>query len=385
MAFFSNHAVNRINAHSAVQAIASSGAGVFFVVLLLRHGLSISNALMTVAGVMVLRYVMRPLVLPVAKRFGLKPLLMAGVLALAAQYPLLALVRGVDATLALLMAVAALGDVLYWSSYNAYFAAVGDVENRGRQLGVREALNAAAGVLAPLASASALLIMGPAPIFMGAGLIQAAAVLPLIGAPNVAIGARALADPGAHRLGAILYAADGWFDACFVFVWQVALFVSLGGDLAAFGGAAAFAGLIGIVGSPILGRLLDKGDAVRAVPYAYGFAAAMVLLRAASVHSPWFALGAHALGGLAMPLLAPVVGVATYNIAKAAACPLRFQIAAEGGRDIGCALACLAVAAFVGAGLSLGFALLFALPPLLLGAGLIRHHFAVRLRADRAA
>ena len=385
MAYFGNDAVNRINAHSAMQAVASSGAGVFFVVFLLRLGLSVPVALVTVAAIMALRFLLRPLVLPLAKRWGLKPLLIAGALTLAAQYPLLMCVTGVDATLVVLTLVAAIGDVLYWSSYNAYFAAVGDAEHRGKQLGVREALNSAAGVLAPLASASALLVMGPGPIFIVAGLIQASAILPLMGAPNVAIDTDAREDVRSHRIGAMLYAADGWFDACFVFVWQVALFVSLGSDLAAFGGAVAFAGLIGAVGSPFLGRFLDQGHARRAAPYAYGFAAIVVLLRAASIQSPWFALGANALGGLAMPLLLPVVGVATYNIAKAAACPLRFQIVAEGGWDVGCALACLASAALVALGMPLAVTLLFALPPLLLGARLLRRHFGARQLDDALA
>ena len=94
--------------------------------------------------------------------------------------------------------------------------------------------------------------------------------MPLLGAPNVAVRRHAPGAFKAARPGMILIAADGWFDAYFILVWQIALFVSLGESIAAYGGAAALAGLAGAFAGLVLGRRVDAGHGRQAVAIAYG-------------------------------------------------------------------------------------------------------------------
>ena len=206
---------------------------------------------------------------------------------MALQYPLLAEVQGVDGALVALCIVSAIGDIFYWPSYHAYFAAIGDAEHRGHQIGAREALVAVVGIVAPLLGAWALVTVGPRWMFAAIGLVQAAAAIPLIGAPDVAVKRQAPGAFRAARLGAVLIAVDGWFDGCFIFVWQIALFVSLGESIAAYGGAMALAGLVGAVCGLLLGRHIDAGHGRRAVLIA-GFTAAVA--RAAARREPRLAL-----------------------------------------------------------------------------------------------
>jgi MFS family permease len=159
MSFLRNDAINRVNLHSAVQALAQASGGVFFLVFLLRAGVSVPIVLTAQAAIQAVRFVVRPAILPLAKRWGLKPLLLLGAIGLALQYPLLAEVHGVGGGLALLCAVTALGEVFYWPTYNAYFAALGDAEHRGQQIGAREALTAVAGIIAPLLGAGMLVTL----------------------------------------------------------------------------------------------------------------------------------------------------------------------------------------------------------------------------------
>ncbi len=376
MAFLRNDAINRVNLHSGIQALAQGAGGIFFLVFLVRAGVSVPGALTAQAAILAFRFAIRPIILPLAIRFGLKPMLIAGTFGIALQYPLLAEVDGVGAALVALCIVAALGEVFYWPSYNAYFAMLGDDKHRGHQIGAREALVAVAGIVAPLLGAWALVTLGPRPMFAAVGLVQAMAALPLLGAPNVAVKASAPGALRAARLGAILYATDAWFDAWFVFVWQVALFLSLGESIAAYGGAMALAALVGAGGGLLLGRHVDLGHARRAVTIAYGAAAAVVAVRAASFGLPWLAVAANALGAFVLPLLLPVLGSATYTIAKASPCPLRFQIAAEAGWDLGCIAGCLTAAGLAATGVPLAPATLLALPALALAAALLRRHFA---------
>lgn len=362
MAFLRNDAVNRVNLHFGIQALAQGAGATFFLVFLLTAGVPITVALLAQAGIVAIRFALRPAVLPLAIRFGIKPVLIAGALGVAVQYPVLAEVDGIGLALVALVVIAALGEVCYWLAYNAYFAAIGDPEHRGHQIGAREALAAVAGIVGPLLGAWAILTVGPRPAFALIGLVQALSVVPLLGAPNVAVRRRAPGAFKAARPGIALIAADGWFDAFFILVWQIALFVSLKESIAAFGGAAALAGLAGAVAGLVLGRRIDAGHGRQAVAIAYSLAAVIVLLRAASLGSPWLAVGANALGGFFLPLLAPALGAAVYNLAKASPCPFRFAMATEGGWDIGCFAACVLAAALLAAGVPLSATLLLALP-----------------------
>jgi hypothetical protein len=169
----------------------------------------------------------------------------------------------------------------------------------------------------------------------------------------------------------MFYATDGWFDACWISVWQMAMFVTLKNSIAAYGGAMALAGLVGAGCGLAIGRRIDAGRGRGAVLVAYGLGASVVVLRAASLGAPWLAVGANALGALLIPVLSPTIGGATYNLAKASPCALRFQVASEAGWDVGCLLACLSAAALLSWGAPLGTAILLAAPSIAAGGALI--------------
>jgi len=371
MAYFANRAVNRVHLHSALVAFALGAGGLFFFVFLLHAGVSPTLALLSQAGVVFGRFLVRPALLPLAKRWGLKPLLLAGNAVMAAQYPLLALVHGLGATLVAVIAVAGLGEVLYWMSYNAYYAAIGDAEHRGHQLGAREALVSLIGIVAPLAGAWGLMTAGPAWTFAGVALVQLAASAPLIRVPNVAVKSAA---PGAFKAASPaiwLMIADGWFDTSYLFAWQIALFVALGRSFTAYGGAMALASLVGAAGALAMGRHVDGGGGRRVVAITYGVATALILARAGSLGWAAAAVAANAAGGLLNPLLGPTIGPAIYNRSQASPCSLRFAMVTETGWDVGCFVASLIAAALFAAGAPLVSGVLLALPAIAASAAVL--------------
>jgi DHA1 family inner membrane transport protein len=382
MAFFRNDAINRVNLHSGVQALAQGAGSIFFFLLLLKAGVSVPHALLAQAAIVTGRFLLRPLMLPLAKRFGLKPLLIAGTLMLALRFPLLAEVRGLDLALLALLAVTALAELCYWLSYNTYFAMLGDAEHRGHQVAAREAFIAVLSIASPLLGTWALLTLGPRWAFAGIAVIQALAALPLLALPNMAVLPQAPGALRAARLAMGLLVIDGWFDACYFFVWEIALFLSLGESIAAYGGAMALAGLVGAGFGLWVGRRVDGGGGRRAVLIAYSVAVALVILRAGSLPTPWLAVAAHALGAVLMPLLLPPLGTAAYNLAQASPCPFRFHIATEAGWDIGCAGACVTAAALISLGAPMSAPILLALPAAAAGAVLLWRYFG---RVERAA
>jgi DHA1 family inner membrane transport protein len=344
MAYLRNDAINRVNLHSGIHALALGAGGIFFLVFLISAGISVPVALLTMAGILAGRLVLRPAVLPLAKRWGVKPLVIVGTLGMALQYPLLAGVQDVGFRLVVLGLTVAVAEIFYWPAYHAYFAALGDAEHRGHQVSAREAAIAVASIVGPLIGTWALVTLGPGPMFAGVGLVQALAAVPLIGAPNVAVKQSASGGFRAARIGALLYGFDAWFAAWFLLVWPAALFLVLDESLAAYGGAMALAALVGAAAGLLLGRAIDAGKGRRAVVIACSFAAIAVLARAASLGSPPMAVIANALGAAVLPLLLPALGTAIYNLTKVSPCPLRFQIVAEAGWDIGaiCGLVCAA-------------------------------------------
>jgi len=271
-------------------------------------------------------------------------------------------VHGAGPWLVALVVVSSAGSACYWPAYHAYFASLGDAEHRGHQVSAREAIVTVVGVVAPLAGGWALVNAGPGWTFDVIALIQAASALPLLGAPNVAVARRAPGAVAAAREGALIFAADGWFGGCFYYVWQVLLFVSLGRDLEAFGGAMALAALVGAAIGLFFGRHIDKGHGRRAAVVAYVAAALVIALRATAVGSPWLAVAANAIGSLAVALLVPAMMTAVYNLAKASPDPFRFHVATEGAWDIGCAGGVLSGAALAALGAPMGVAILLALP-----------------------
>jgi hypothetical protein len=376
MSFLHNDAVNRVNLHSGVLALAQGSGGLFFFVFLLHAGVSAPAALVAQALIVAGRFAIRPALLPLARRWGLKRLLIFGTAAMAIQYPLLAQVHGVGPALLAVCVAAGFGDLFYYLSFNAYFATVGDAEHRGHQSAAREAVVAAVGVGSPLLGAWGLVTLGPGWWFLGVAAIQALAVLPLLGAPDVPVKAEA---PGVLRAAwpaALLMAADGWFDTSYLYIWQIALFVTLKQSFAAYGGAMALAGVVGAISALLIGPHIDAGHGRRAVVMAYGLAIVVTLARAASLGWPALAVAANAMGALLMPVLVPVLVTATSNRSKASPCPLRFSMATEGGWDVGCFVACLTAAAMFSLGAPFWTGLLLALPAAVAGGAILWRFYA---------
>ena len=361
MSFFSNQAINRLQVHTAIATFAQGAGGLFVFIFMLRADVTAPLVFCSIAAMNAGRFVMRPMVLPLGRRFGVKPLLIVGTALEAAIYPLLAYLHGPGAWLALVIGVSAVGSVLYWTSYHAYYAALGDVESRGAQVGARQAIMGVVNVIAPAVGGLGMAQLGPSLAFALVAVVQLAAVLPLLGVPSLAVASEPRAARREYLFGALLQSTDGWMDAGFVYVWQIGLFLTLGEHYAAYGGAMALAGLLGAAASLALGRLIDLGQGRRWTVIAYALTGGAIGLQAFSLGRPAWAVIANALSAFALALFAPAMMTRVYNLSKASPCPLRFQIATEGGWDVGGALGCLTCAGLLARGAGLPTAILTAL------------------------
>jgi DHA1 family inner membrane transport protein len=375
MAFFRNSTVNLLNLHNGIHALALSGGGAFWGVFLLRAGVPAPVVLASLALILAGRFAIRPSIVIAARRFGLKPLVIGGTLICCLQYPILAEVHGVGWRLLALIGISAVGDTFYWTSYHACFASLGDAEHRGHQIGAREAIAAVVGIVGPLAAGWALTTLGPRVAFDVTAGVLVVSALPMLAVPNVAI---ARDEPGALRAalpGFLLCASDGWIQAGFYMVWPLALFISLGENFNAFGGAMALAALVGAVSGLFLGRFIDAGHGARAVWIGVGTLATVIVFRALSTRNPALAVVANAAGAFVPALYTPTLMTAVYNQAQAAPCVLRFHIATEGGYDAGTACALLVTAGLLWAGAPIAVGVLLSLLGAAANFALLRRYY----------
>jgi len=244
------------------------------------------------------------------------------------------------------------GDTLYWTTYHAYFAALGDPEHRGHQVSAREALVSAVSIVGPILGGWGITHLGPAAAFGGVALVQTLAALPLLASPDVAIARTAPGAIRASRMGFAICVTDGWVSAGYYVGWQLLLFLILKESFTAYGGALALAGIVGAMAGLVLGKLVDLGHGAKAATLAFAVFAAYTLARSATATIP-MALILNALGALAGSLYVPPMATAVYNLAKASPCPLRFHMVTEGAYDIGGGLGCLFAAGLLVAGVPL--------------------------------
>jgi MFS transporter, DHA1 family, inner membrane transport protein len=376
VAFFRNSSINLLNLHYGIHWIAESGGTAFFAIYLLKSQVSVPGVFVSLALILLGRLVVRPIVIEFAARWDLRAMVIAGTVLSALQYPFLAEVHGVGVALVGLIAMAAVGGTVYWSTYHAYFAALGDDDARGQQIGAREALAAVVGIASPLLTGWMLVMFGPRAAFGATSGITALAALPLLWTPKVEVRRRV---PGVFRVavpGVLLFAADGWVAAGYVFGWQIALFVSLGESFLAYGGALAFAALVGAIGGLTLGRHIDGGGGKQAVWYAFGTFALIVAVRAVATGDASLAVLANALGAFGECLYVPTLMTAVYTMAKRSPCTLRFHVATEGGWDVGGATGLLGAALATGLGMSLSVGILQSLAGVAAIVLLLRRYYA---------
>lgn len=352
--------IRRIYAHTALQSFVEASGGLFVAGFLVRQGLSPALALVSMALVLLSRFALRGAVLPLAHAYGLRSVLLLGIAVRAVSFMMLPFVGGLGAMLVGYILVSGLGSVLYWTGYHAYVSAAGDDAAMGRQVSIQQATNASVGIIAPVAGGFLIAGAGPIAAFAVIAALQLVAGLPLLGAANPVIDPGLRADPEIVRFGRRLYFAEGLQAGCAVIVWNLALFVTLGQSFENFGGALALAGLGAAAGSLVIGKLIDGGRGTHSLALAYGLGAGVLVLKALAWASPLPALVATALGALATPMLATAMLSPLYAMAKRSSSTLRFNMATEGGWDLGCSVACLAAAAALASGM--GYAL-----PILLG------------------
>jgi MFS transporter, DHA1 family, inner membrane transport protein len=361
MGIFVNRRFNLIYIHAALQAFTSYGGEAFAFVYLLKAGIAVPVVLLSIGGLFGSRLLFRMIVLPLAKRMGLRNALILGILLEGSAYPLLSQVTEADALLVAYLGVWAVSSSIYWTTYHAYVVLIGDGEHRGAQVSAMEFVGTFMGIIAPVTTGLLLTWFAPIVAFGVVGLAMAASAIPLLFLPNLKIAPHADMPRETRRLARLVMFTDGLRAGAFYFTWLIALFITLGSSFAAYGGALSLAGIAGAATGLFVGRSIDLGNGRRAAQIGFAVVAIAVLARAFLYPYVWGAVLANALAAVAWPIYATAFNSRVYALAQHSPCPLRFHIVAEGGWDLGTTTACFTSAGLIYLGFGFFWPLMLAL------------------------
>jgi MFS family permease len=381
MNFLANRDINRLAVHSALAQVAAGLSAVFIAAFFLREGLTPSQIFLVFAATLMLRFFIRLALPELVNRIGFRNTFLLGALLFAGKFPILAVFDGSFVRLAWYIVAEAVSGTLYWTCYHAFFAALGDPEARGAQVGARGLLSTVAAIATPAVGGVLFATVGPWASFGGATLVSLVAIVPLLSLNEPKVPPAPPKEAfQVVREGVWLFATDGFVTSIAAFTWDIISFVSYGERYDVFGGVLALASLAGAIGGLAFGRFIDAGHAERAVWINAIVFSIVLVMKAACVGSAATIAAATIVSNLFGGFYIPVLMTAIYNDGKAAACTLRFHIMAEAGWDVGgtiaCLLAALAWATSVPPAAILLIALLGVIPQAWLAARRYRAHAA---------
>lgn len=361
MGFFKNRVFNYIYAHGALQSFAGYGGEAFAFVYLLKAGISAPIVLLSIGCLFGSRLVFRKIVLPFAKRFGLRNALVFGILLEATTYPILSQINAVDWKLVAYLTLWAISSSFYWTTYHAFVSLIGDNEHRGKQASGVEFIGMLMGIIAPIVTGTLLTYFSSIVAFGVVAIVMACSAIPLMFTPNIQTQKDAVVPREALNKAIKFMFADGLRAGSFHFTWLIALFITLGSSFAGFGGALSVAGAVGALIGLFTGKMVDLGNGRRALQIAFIALTLAVLARSFGYSMVWSAVLANAFAVVIWPIYSTASGARIYNLARQSPCPLRYHIVAEGGWDAGTAVSCFFSATLIYFGFSFFWPLLVAL------------------------
>jgi MFS transporter, DHA1 family, inner membrane transport protein len=192
-----------------------------------------------------------------------------------------------------------------------------------------------------------LTFVGPGAAFAIVGTAMMMAAIPIALGPDLRVVAQAEVPLHTRQVAWRTMFADGLRTAGAHFTWLIALFITLGEDFTAYGGALALAGVAGAAMGLVAGRSIDLGHGLRALQLGVGALAVAIAFRAIGSGAVWSAVLANAAAAVAWPAYATAQSSKLYDLAKQSPCALRYHVVAEGGWDAGVALGCTFAAVLV--------------------------------------
>lgn len=361
MSFFSNKDLNFLNAHYGLRAMGWEMCSMFTLAYLYKQGLSLPLAFTVYAGMLFIRTLTRPVAMWLCLKKGVHFTLMIGTIIFACRYPAMLPIKGLNWMLAPFMLISGLADVLYWVPYHNYFASIGDAENRGSSVGVRDAIATVVAVIGPVFG-GLLLTINPFYAFMMPFVLTLIAVLPLLKTPSLPIPANPTKEEKKHidPFGFVVFIGDGLFYQAGA-IWPLIVFMILSENYGNFGFILALAAFFRALGSMLFGKMIDKGKGALICYIGYGMHIVILSIRGLFAYTVPVIIACDFFAAIAYCFSMTGLMTAVYNATKKSKHPLYFTYYTELGWDVGAVSAMLMCAGLTAAGINLRWGLIISI------------------------
>jgi MFS transporter, DHA1 family, inner membrane transport protein len=226
-----------LTVHCVLWSLAMSLANGFVGAYLLRLGFGIASTILLYALLLVVRFALRAVMLPIVRRLGMHRTMLLGGFIVAFQFlPLI----WADQPLWLgaWIMIVSIGECLYWPIFHAATAVCGGGGRRGRQIAWRQMASTVISVAGPVAGGFLLTNLGPKSEFGIATILCIISTTPLLWMGQIDLGPVPNIRQSvicADRIGWYAFAADGWMCAGTGIAWSLILFTALGSSYGAPG------------------------------------------------------------------------------------------------------------------------------------------------------
>lgn len=337
MSFLGNRAVTALSVHLACKRLAQSFGDLFGPLFLYSLGIPLPTIFFVWAAQYVLRLLVRPFALQLQVRLGLKKSVILGTIVFAGLWPVLSLVDGLGWPLVLFICYSALADCLYWLPFHAYYAALGDIEHRGKQIGVREGLVSIMSATGPALGGLIVTYFGFSAGFYAASLITLLATGFLFLIPDISPGTP-LTFREAWRTvslrGLCILATDSLGYHTNVFIWSIVVFLMLQ-SYVTVGWLAGLTVFFTAVSFLVFGHLIDGGHGRRIGVIGCCIIGLAALLRSLFGFSIPTIIAADLVFALSAPFYVSIMNTMAYNSSKRSPNTHWFHFFAEAGWDLG--------------------------------------------------
>ena len=361
MSFFSNKDLNFLNAHYGLRAMGWEMCSMFTLAYLYKQGLSLPLAFTVYAGMLFVRTLTRPVAMWLCLKKGVHFTLMVGTIVFACRYPAMLPIKGLSLALIPFMLISGLADVLYWVPYHNYFASIGDTQDRGASVGVRDAIATIVAVIGPVFG-GLLLAVNPFYAFMMPFVLTLIAVLPLLKTPSLPIPEKPTKEEKKHidPFGFIVFIGDGLFYQAGA-IWPLIVFMILSENYGNFGFILALAAFFRALGSMLFGKMIDKGKGALICYIGYGMHIVILSIRGLFAYTVPVIIACDFFAAIAYCFSMTGLMTAVYNATKRAKHPLYFTYYTELGWDVGAVSAMLMCAGLTALGINLRWGLIISI------------------------
>ena len=361
MSFFSNKDLNFLNTHYGLRAMGWEMCSMFTLAYLYKQGLSLPLAFTVYAGMLFVRTLTRPIAMRFCLKKGVHFTLMIGTAVFACRYPAMLPIKGLTWPLLPFMLISGLADVMYWVPYHNYFASIGEVEDRGSSVGIRDAIATVVAVIGPVCG-GLLLAVNPFYAFMMPFVLTLVAILPLLKTPSLPVPTKPTPEEKRHidPFGFIVFIGDGLFYQAGA-IWPLIVFMILSENYGNFGFILALAAFFRALGSMLFGKMIDKGKGALICYIGYGMHIVILTIRGIFAYTVPIIIACDFFAAIAYCFSMTGLMTAVYNATKRAKHPLYFTYYTELGWDVGAVSAMLMCAGLTAVGINLRWGLIISI------------------------